>query len=412
MQVVKKAVLWKHHKLKNGEFTVKIRITRFRKATYLNTGISCRMEHWDESAGMPKPGHPKFRELVRRIDEIFENIDFEIKLSKRNGEILGINELKQRMGHQSAGGLPKIQMKLFAFYDVIIKELEEQGRTGTADLVAGNKSILSKVFDGKDKLFSSFTEWDFMKIEARVNSVKSESSKSVYLRTFYRIWNIAIERKHCPQNLHPRNTIRFKAYKRVKTIKRAIPAEYIHAIEGLDFLYESRQFRSQQYLIFCYYSRGINFKDFALLKHGENVIKGYIRYTRCKNKRRYDFKLHAKAQKVVEIFESYPKQSNAGYVFPILDETHNTPRKIETRIDSALKDFNEDLLMFETMTNCPKHITSYCIRHSFATRLRDKKVDIAIIKEAMGHETELQTVTYLDEINESVVTEEVERALL
>jgi hypothetical protein len=39
-------------------------------------------------------------------------------------------------------------------------------------------------------------------------------------------------------------------------------------------------------------------------------------------------------------------------------------------------------------------------------------VDIAIIKEAMGHETELQTVTYLDEINESVLTEEVERALL
>lgn len=278
-------------------------------------------------------------------------------------------------------------MKLFAFYGVIIKELEEQGRIGTADLVAGNKSIISKVFEGKDKLFSSFTEWDFKKIEARVNSVKSESSKSLYLRTFYRIWDIAIERSCCPEKLHPRNTIRFKAYKRIKTVKRAIPIEYIHAIEGLDFSYESRQFRSQQYLIFCYYSRGINFKDFALLKHDENICKGRIRYTRSKNRRRYEFKLYAKTQKVIEIFENYPKQSNAGYVFPILDETHDTLRKIDVRIDSALKDFNEDLLLFERVTHCPKHITSYCIRHSFATCLRDKKVDIAIIKEAMSHET-------------------------
>ena len=410
MQV--KAVLWKYHKLKNGEFTVKIRMAYFGNTAYLKTGLTSKMEHWDESAGMPKPNHPKFRELVRRIDEVFENIDFELKLSKRNGEPLGINELKQRLEGQQSGEMPKAQMKLFAFYDVIINELEEQGRVGTANLVAGNKSILSKVFEGKDKLFTSFTDWDFKKIETRINSLKSESSKSIYLRIFYRIWNIAIERKYCPGKLHPKNSIRFKVYKRIKTIKRAIPVEYIHAIENLSFSYETRQFRSQQYFIFCYYSRGINFKDFSLLKHVQNIGKGRIRYIRSKNRRQYDFKLHPKAQEVVEMFKSYPKQSNAGYVFPILYELHDTPRKIDARIDSALKDFNEDLLLFERATNCPKHITSYCIRHSFATCLRDKKVDIAIIKEAMGHETELQTATYLDEINESIVTEEVEKALL
>jgi integrase/recombinase XerD len=83
-----------------------------------------------------------------------------------------------------------------------------------------------------------------------------------------------------------------------------------------------------------------------LLKHGENVSKGHIRYTRSKNRLWYDFKLHPKAQTVVELFEKYPLQSNAGYVFPILDEKHDTPRKIELRIDSALKDFNEDLFLF------------------------------------------------------------------
>lgn len=122
--------------------------------------------------------------------------------------------------------------------------------------------------------------------------------------------------------------------------------------------------------------------------------------------------MHPKANIVVEIFRSYPDQSNDGYVFPILDAHHDTPRKIEVRIDSALKDFNEDLLAFEQETDCPKHITSYSIRHSFATALRHKKVDISIIKEAMGHETELQTEVYLEEIDDSIITEEIEKALL
>ena len=82
MHIVKKAILWKYHKLKNGELTVKIRIAYLGNTTYLKTGLTSKMEHWDESAGMPKPNHPKFRELVRRIDEVFENIDFELFISK------------------------------------------------------------------------------------------------------------------------------------------------------------------------------------------------------------------------------------------------------------------------------------------------------------------------------------------
>ena len=61
---------------------------------------------------------------------------------------------------------------------------------------------------------------------------------------------------------------------------------------------------------------------------------------------------------------------------------------------------------------CPKKITSYVIRHAFATNLKDKKVDVAIIKEALGHETELQTATYLDEIDDSIVAKKIEEARL
>lgn len=58
-----------------------------------------------------------------------------------------------------------------------------------------------------------------------------------------------------------------------------------------------------------------------------------------------------------------------------------------------------------------KDITSYVARNSFATNLRQKNVDMSIIQEAMGHETQLQTMTYLDEIDDSVIAKSIEDVL-
>ncbi len=104
-------------------------------------------------------------------------------------------------------------------------------------------------------------------------------------------------------------------------------------------------------------------------------------------------------------------QSDAEYVFPILMKFHDIPKKIDARIDSALKDLKEDLKAMAKEIKLEKDLTSYVARHSFATNLRQKNVDMRIIQEAMGHETQLQTMTYLDEIDDSVIAKSIEDAL-
>jgi integrase len=413
MQVVKEAVLWKYHTLKNGEHTVKVRITNFKNVEYITTDMSCHPNNWDEANGLPKPSHPFFSKLVQKITNIKDDIDFELRLSYKNDELISVKELKERVESKLKKAPPlqiKIQ-KIFEFYDYYIKQLEEQERIGSANMFTSNKSFIQKCIGETDKPFSSITPKDFKKIESAIFKLKSESTKSNYLRTFYRLWNEAIKEKACPEKHHPKTHINYKAYKRIKTKKRAIPAEYIKEIGNLEYPYESRLFRSQKYAIFSYYTRGINFSDMAKLKKGENIKNGYIMYKRSKNKREYYFKLHSKAQEVIEVFENYPMQSDAKYLFPILDKTHDNAKKIDARIDSALKDFNEDLAVFEKAVKSPKHITSYVLRHSFASTLRKKKVPILIIKEAMGHETEEQSNVYLDDIDDSEVTESIEEAL-
>jgi len=412
MQVVSEAVRWKYYKLANGEYSIYIRMTNYRKVEYIKTQMSCLEANWDEEKGMPKPEHPQYSALTKKIDQIKEDIDFELKLAKKKGESLTLVELKSRVENEEPK-TPAVQSKkIFELYDEIIDQKEKAGKPGASDIFKFNKTVFFELFDEKDKFFTSFTEKDFLKIDPYLDTLKTESTKSLYLRTFYRVWNIAIKRKYCPETLHPKFIVDYKPYKRIKTKKRAIPREYITLIENLQLPYNSRLFRSQQFAIFIYYARGINFKDFAQLKKIINVHSGYIKYKRSKNGRDYDFKLHPKAQKVVEIFENYPMQSDADYAFPILDLNHDTPRKVDTRIDSALKDFNEDLVEFETITGCPKHISSYVLRHAFASHLRNKNVATKIIQEALGHDTEAQTNVYLDEIDDTIVAQSIEEALV
>lgn len=197
--------------------------------------------------------------------------------------------------------------------------MELAGRIGYSEVFIACRSTIDKLFESRDKVFASVTERDFKRYEAFINNLNSDSTKSLYLRTFYRLWNMAIERKYCPEKHHPKFFIKFKPYKRVKTRKRAITIDYIKKIEALEFDYCTRLIRSQQMCLFSYYSRGINFSDLAKLKHDVNVKNGQIHYKRSKNGKVYEFQLHPKAQKVVEFFKSYPLQSNANFVFPILN---------------------------------------------------------------------------------------------
>jgi integrase len=370
--------------------------------------MTCHPDNFDDEAGYPKPAHPEFAGLVKKIDEIKSEVEFQIKLAQRNGITLTLAHLKELVeGIPKKPAIPaapveKAKKKLFEYYKEIIDGYEAAGNTGYADIFDANRATWRKVFDFEDKAFVDFTKEDFDKVADYIKTLKTKSTKSVYMRTFYRVWNMAIEKGYCTKEQHPKHFINFQAYARIRRKKRAAPEKFIQDVQALEFPYESRLYRSQQYLIFCYYSRGINFNDFAKLKKGENVKRGYIKYVRSKNKREYDFKLHLKAQKVVEIFETYPMQSSGGYVFPILDDNHDTPRKIDTRIESALKNFNEDLLEFEEMVDCPAHVTSNVLRHSFASHMRNNKVDTYVMMEAMGHETEEQLSEYLNEIDDTM----------
>jgi len=94
-------------------------------------------------------------------------------------------------------------MMILEFFDLVIEELKEQGRIGYSAVFAAAKSSLKKYLIS-DKLFINFIKKDFEEYEKylRISGI-SESTISVYIRTFNRFWNMAIASVYCPkEHLH------------------------------------------------------------------------------------------------------------------------------------------------------------------------------------------------------------------
>jgi len=410
MEILKKVVLWTYKQPVNGEYEIRIRLTLHKEQKYFNVGHSCSIENWDEVAGAPIPGSPDYRAITRKIEDFLDEVDFEIKLMKKNGhEYISLSELISRVKKYDQ---PVVAAKLYALSEHIEAELRAADKIGYADTFHNNREyVLKKVFGEKDRSFVSFNKADFRLMEDHLNELELKpTTMSAYLRTFYRVWNIAIKEGMCPKDHHPSKTIKFKPYKKYKTSKRAISAADMKLIESYEAEYTSRVYRNQQIFLFSYYCRGINYNDIVKLKE-KNFNGDILSYKRSKNGRYYDFKMHSKARAILDIFRNYPLQSTGGYVFPILNAEHDTATKIDARVDSGLKDLNEDLKVIKEAKNIDRHVTSYVARHSFATNLKHKKVDISIIQEAMGHETEEMTRTYLEEYDDELVSFSIEEAL-
>jgi integrase/recombinase XerD len=70
------------------------------------------------------------------------------------------------------------------------------------------------------------------------------------------------------------------------------------------------------------------------------------------------------------------------------------------------------LKQWQKRSDGKKQFTSNSLRHGFASHLNKPNVDIKIIQKALGHETQLQTRTYLDDIEDSIITEAINSALI
>ncbi len=395
---------------KNGEFRIKIRIIHNRVSKEIKLMYSCGENQWAANRVKNYPNSGRVNaylslELSKANRVIADNIDKLDSLSSEEVKELIVNYDPD--GHKRTG-----RMTLKEWGDTLIERTSKANKHGTARWYSDAIKAIINFNRGKDIAMSAI-DYKFLKeFEAdHLSRGGTINGVAMYSRGLRSILNKAnSEYEEC-------NNYPFQKYKirEQKTLKRAVKIETINSIRNLSIQKNKdneslANWNAQNYLLFMFNNRGMNFIDLAKIKksqiteavyNNEKLVAGRLTYTRSKNGKRFSIKLTNESIRVLNSYNLFNKNSDE-FVFPIGFSNSKTGlNTYNQKRERYNKRFNE----LAKMAGLDIKITSYVIRHSWASIAKSKGVSKDIIGESLGHDDPKVTEIYLENFENKVLDE-------
>jgi len=401
---------------KDGNHPIYLRIIVNRKTKYFSLGskFACQTSQWNESEQLFRKNFENYKNANRTLSDKrkkAERILFDLDL-KDEGYTIQDFELEFLKKSSSLG--------IIEYFDEVISELKKQGSIGNKRVYKDTRNSVDSYLNLKKKLKASdfpFENLDvgflkdyeeFLKHKHKIYKEEKQCSNStifIRMRTLRALNNRA-------NTLKGIKAYPFKEYSinhlKTKTKHRALNENDLKKLFKLKYDDNTSLFNSLNYFKFMFMSRGMNFTDMANLKKTD-INKTQFLYNRAKTHKDYHVSLTEEIKSIIDLYvEKYPDNF---YVFPILNETHNTIEKKYYKVQRELKILNKDLKIMIKKINPEFNLTSYASRHSFASILRKKGVSIEIIQELMGHADLKTTEIYVEPFDEEILKESQEIAI-
>ena len=190
--------------------------------------------------------------------------------------------------------------------------------------------------------------------------------------------------------------------KKGPTSKRALSVKMLSKLLNLELSspLSVSQKESLDILLVSLYCRGMVFHDIYNLRW--DMINDFwqIEYRRSKTGQSIRLTVPREGQ---EIMLRYKKNNNL-YVFPFLREKNNKTILCEK---SALRRINRHTLVIGQTLRLPYKLTTYVMRHSWATLMLEAGKSVELISQCMGHTSIRTTQIYLSSISTTKVDREV-----
>jgi len=403
-----KVVFRKDKKNKDGKHPLYLRVIKDRRIKYHYLGHDFYPNEMDKDMKRLKINHPLSKEISIKIKDWETDAQkaiLELEREKRDysAETI-ITKLKQNEITSITVG---------KFFDKTIERLVNEDRVGYSKVFKETKRELMNFRKQIDFNFQDIDSKFLTKFDSFIIKKGCEKNTAfVYMRTFKTLVNYAKEEKLIPKDFGGFANFSFKQYRGIKTKKRAISKESINLIESKNLSDSPHLSYAVDIFLFSYYCRGMNFIDIAHLKwHDLDLDKFGIEYIRRKTKKEMKFKILPPAFKIIKKYMPEEIQNTNSYVFPILNEKHDTQEKIYNRVFSVRKQINSNIKAVAKLLSIDNHITTYVARHTFATVLKKSNLPIGVIQQTLGHESESTTQIYLDDLDDDTINNAVESAL-
>lgn len=431
----------------DGRHPILLCISDRGKRAYFSTGFSATEKEFEvtKQGGRFIQGKGIRKFIVERKDEsgsldTFSNMEANDKLAALEARAKAIIQ-KYNDEHISWGfeqfrtdftNAPKRE-SFYAFAeDIIEKEYTSQGRHKSAEvakeaiksLYLYDPQIKSRPFQDLNKTYLK-GYMDFCRKRGN-----SDSTLKIRLGEIRRIFNIAIREKVISQELYPFSSGKEDGKIRIPKTKPNKTDQYLTK-ESLQKLartpFDNHVLERTRHLyLFSYYSRGMNWKDMALLTKSSFYLKTVtdeskrqtmqvkvMEYRRSKTKGEFEIQVTANIQRELDWFKNNTTPFG-DYVLPII-RVDVTPERLDAYLSQVRKRCNRSLREIAQKLEFPEsqqNITFYTARHSFAMTLQTAEKPIEIISQALGHQSVETTKHYLAKFSTTKMAEETDINLL
>lgn len=218
---------------------------------------------------------------------------------------------------------------------------------------------------------------------------------SAYLRAIRSIYNSAVrEDRFIPQK-NPFQHYKIPTTRRTK--KKALSKDKFIAIRNLKYEEGSTLWNTKNYLLSMFNCRGMNLIDLAKLRI-RDIVGDRMFYGRSKTGDPFSVKITSEFSEILDFYKM-DKGANE-FIFPI---GYDGSVENFTKYRSDRRLINKSLKIIAKDAGIEERITTYYIRHSWATIAKNLGISTEIISEGLGHHSLRTTEIYLKDFDNQVL---------
>lgn len=373
------------------EGTIYYQIIHERRVRQLNTKYHIQPAEWDDNRSVVKTVRSSARKThvlsirerirldVERLTKIDRKLDSE-------GLAYTAEDIIEEFRRYSR------EYSLFNFMANLITKLKHNGKTRTSETYTATLNSFRKFRNKEDLMLDCLTSEIMEAYEAWHKSRgNSPNTISFYIRILRAVYNRAVE----DEIIEDRNPFRHVYTGIEKTVKRAIPLQFMKKIKSLDLSPHPVLDYARNIFLLSFYLRGMSFVDMAFLKKTD-LKNGHIVYRRRKTGQQLRIGWTAEMQAIIDKYPDNPTQ----YLLPIIRSNGINERCAYRNTGYTI---NNNLKKIAAMIGLNIPLTMYVARHSWASAAKAKGIPVSIISEGMGHDSETTTKIYLASLDTSVV---------
>lgn len=308
-----------------------------------------------------------------------------------------------------------IKMKKMALkqaLSIIIAELRENGKWGTAHIYQTTLNVFTAFNGDREQLLSRLTPILLKQFEIHLRQRNcSWNTVSTYMKSLRATYNRGIDRgwvKGVPrlfEHVYTGTRAEKKRAMEVSDISQMVrdtEEKMLHAAAVTNMQ------KAELLFVLMFLLRGLPFVDLAYLRK-KDLQGNVLSYRRQKTGRALRVALSPEVLRLIHMVAN--KDGNSPYLFPILRSEEGSEAAYK-EYQSALRSFNYRLSVLKKKLGISSGLSSYSARHTWATLAYYCEVHPGIICEAMGHSSISVTETYLkpfhdkkiDEANQTVIS--------